>query len=67
MSENDITTSIEANAEGPKKVTVDGMSVEQHSIQDQIEADRYLKSQNAAAGANRGIRFSQFRNQGTTR
>ena len=46
---------IRKNAEGPKRVTVDGTSVEQHSIQDQIEADRYLASKRAAKNPLGGI------------
>lgn len=36
------------NALGPKRVTGDSGSVEQHSIQDQIAADRYLRSKQSA-------------------
>ena len=36
----DLSTAIEENATGPKKASNDGGSVEQHSISDQIEADK---------------------------
>jgi len=34
-------------ADEPKRVTVDGRSVEQHSLSEQIELDRYLASKEA--------------------
>ncbi|MFH1378100.1 MAG: hypothetical protein ABIH86_05045 [Planctomycetota bacterium] len=34
-------------ADEPKRVTVDGRSVEQHSLAEQIELDRYLASKEA--------------------
>lgn len=46
-------TAIKNNAEGPKSVSVDGQSVTQHSISDQIEADRYARAQ--AAGRTKGV------------
>ena len=51
----EIEDAIETNATGPKKASVDGVSVEQHDLEDQIEADRYLKGQRAAA-AGLGVR-----------
>ena len=39
---------IKTNAEGPKKASGDSGSVEQHDLKDQIEADRYLSSKEAA-------------------
>ncbi len=62
---SDLSDSIEENAAQPKKMSVDGTSAEQHSIKDQIEADRYLQSQNAAAGKKRGIVLARFRHNGT--
>jgi hypothetical protein len=47
MDENKIAKSIEENALGPKSVESDGQKVEQHSIADLIEADRYLNSKKA--------------------
>jgi hypothetical protein len=54
---------ITENAQGPKKVTGDQGSVEQHSIKDQIDADRYEKANEAAKGP--GIRNRKFRHRGT--
>lgn len=39
---------IRDNASQPAKASVDGQTVEQHSLKDQIEADRYLSSKEAA-------------------
>ena len=35
-------TTITTNAQGPKSATVDGVSTSQHSLADQIAADKYL-------------------------
>ncbi len=45
---DDLSSSIETNASGPRRASGDSGSVEQHSLPDQIAADRYLRS-NAAA------------------
>jgi len=47
---------IKSNAEGPKKVVGDGVSVEQHSIDEQIKADRYLASKAATRSNGLGIK-----------
>ena len=36
------------DGEKPRKVTVDGNTVEAHSIKDQIEADRYNRAKKAS-------------------
>jgi hypothetical protein len=60
MSDNEIDQSIKDNAVGPKSAESDGHKVEQHSIDDQIEADRYLNSKNAVKKKNLGIRFGKL-------
>ena len=45
---------IRDNALGPKKVTGDAGSVEQHSLKDQIEAERFLASRHTAQTAEAG-------------
>ena len=35
------------NAAGPRKASADGVVVEQHSLKDQIAADKYLASKEA--------------------
>ncbi len=48
MSDTDLQQSIQENAQGPKRASGDSGSVEQHSLTEQIEADRYLSSKEAA-------------------
>lgn len=56
----DLSDAIEENAKGPKKATGDSGSFEQHSLPDQIAADKHLASKKATKTKNRGIRFSKF-------
>jgi hypothetical protein len=44
----DLEQNIRENAQGPKRAQGDSGSVEQHDLKDQIEADRYLHSKEAA-------------------
>jgi hypothetical protein len=44
----DLEQKIRENAQGPKRAQGDAGSVEQHGLKDQIEADRYLSSKEAA-------------------
>jgi hypothetical protein len=55
-----IADAIRENAAGPVQASGDSISVEQHSIQDQIAADRYLASKAAAKQPHRGLRFSRI-------
>lgn len=48
MADSTIENAIRENAAGPAKASGDSGSVEQHSLADQIEADRYLASKQAA-------------------
>ena len=59
MAEN-LDTQIRDNAAGPKKATGDSGSVEQHPLNDQIAADRYLASKQAARSRGLGIRMSKL-------
>jgi len=56
MDESEIEKSIKENAVGPKSAESDGQKVEQHSIADQIEADRYLNSKQAMKKRNLGLK-----------
>lgn len=47
MSE-DLDQTIRENAAGPAEATIDGQTVRQRPIAEQIEADRYLSSKQAA-------------------
>ena len=59
VAEN-LDTQIRDNAAGPKKATGDSGSVEQHSLNDQIAADRYLASKKAVRSRGLGIRLSKL-------
>lgn len=48
------------NAAGPKKAQGDAGSVEQHSLQDQIAADRYLAARRAVLAKGKGLRLSKL-------
>ena len=61
----DLSSSIETNAQKPKRVNVDGTSVEQLSIDEQIRADEYLKGQTAVSSAKRGVVFARLKPGGT--
>ena len=54
---DDLSDTISENAQGPKDASGDSGSISQHSLQDQIAADRYLKSQEAAQSAGLGVRL----------
>ena len=56
--------SIRRNAAGPKSAEVDGQKVEQHSLPDQIEADKYLASKKAVKSRTGGLKFSKLCHSG---
>ena len=53
-----IEDAIQRNAEGPRRAQNDSSSVEQHSLADQIEVDRYLANKRAARSG-LGVRIVQ--------
>jgi hypothetical protein len=55
-----IKDEIEANAKGPKSASGDEGSITQHSLQDQIAADKYL-AEKAAAKKGIGIRIFKMK------
>ncbi|MEL7499046.1 MAG: hypothetical protein AAFN77_15670 [Planctomycetota bacterium] len=57
---DDLKDTIRDNAQGPAKVAGDAGSVEQHKLTDQIEADKYLASKEAAKSKKRGLQFNKF-------
>lgn len=57
---DDLEQTIRQNAEGPAKASGDAGSVEQHSLADQIAADRYLASKAVAKSKNRGLRLNKL-------
>ena len=58
MAELDDT--IRENAEGPAKASGESGSVEQHKLSEQIEADRYLASKQAARSKRRGLLLNRL-------
>lgn len=60
-----IEDAIEQNALGPSSVTVEGQTVTQKNIDEQIKADTYLAGKDAAGIAHFGLRFAQLIPPGT--
>ncbi len=60
MADN-IEDSIRQNAQGPAQVSSDAGSVQQHSLNEQIAADRYLAGKEAIEKSkHRGLRFNKI-------
>ncbi len=57
---NDLENAIRENAQGPAKAAGDAGSVEQHKLSEQIAADKYLASKEAADSKSRGLRFNKL-------
>ncbi|HBG25934.1 MAG: hypothetical protein A2Y10_19380 [Planctomycetes bacterium GWF2_41_51] len=57
MAEN-LEETIKESLKSPAKVSSDGVSVEQHSLSEQIAADKYLASKTATQKKGLGIKFS---------
>ena len=57
---DDLEQKIRDNAAGPAKVAGDAGSVEQHSLLEQIAADKHLAAKEAVKKKNRGLRFSKL-------
>ena len=64
-SDLNLEETIRENASGPKRVQGDSGSVDQHSLQDQIAADRYLASKEAVKHGI-GIKNVKLSPDGTT-
>jgi hypothetical protein len=56
----ELDDTIRQNAQGPAKAAGDAGSVEQHKLSDQIAADRYLASKEAAKSKRRGLVFNKL-------
>ena len=55
-----IEDNIRENAQGPRRASGDSGSVEQHSLTEQMAADRYLASKEAAKRKGMGIRVGKM-------
>lgn len=62
---DNLDKTIEKNAKSPKRAKGDSAEVEQHSLQDQMAADRYLNSKKAARAKGLGIRKTKMIPPGT--
>jgi len=57
---DDLDQTIRDNADGPAKATGDSGSMEQHKLSEQIAADRYLASKQAAKSKRLGLRITKI-------
>ena len=64
MADN-LDSKIRENAAGPKSASGDSGSVEQHSLADQIAADKYLESKKASRAKGLGIKMAKISPGGT--
>jgi hypothetical protein len=62
---DDLDQSILDNAAGPKRAKSDSAEMEQHSLPDQIAADRYLQGKKATRGKGLGITLKKLVPPGT--
>ena len=62
---DDLDSTIRENAQGPAKASGDSGSMEQHSLPDQIAADRYLESKKAAKKKGLGVKLQKLIPPGT--
>lgn len=65
MSESPIETAIKDNAAGPKSASGDAGSVQQHSLTDQIAADKHIQSKEAMKTKGLGIKLVKLSPGGT--
>jgi len=56
----EIENAIREAAQQPAEVSVDGQTVKQQPLPDQIEADRYLASREAGAKPHKALRFAKL-------
>jgi len=57
---DDLSDNIKDNATAPKRASGDSGSVEQHSLQDQIAADKFLESKKASRKKGLGIKVAKI-------
>ena len=65
MADTQIENSIKENAIGPKSASGDAGSVEQHSLPDQIAADKHIQSKQAMSSKGLGIKLLKISPSGT--
>ncbi len=57
---DDVKNAIEKNAKGPRPAKGEVGEVQQHSLKDQVEADRYLASREAGQKPTQALRFTKL-------
>jgi hypothetical protein len=57
---DDLEDNIRENAAGPKRAKGDSAEMEQHTLPDQIAADRYLASKKASQTKGLGIKLKKL-------
>ena len=62
---DDLGNTIRESASNPKRASGDSSSVEQHSLSDQIAADKYLESKKASRSKGLGIKLVKISPGGT--
>lgn len=62
---DDLQDTIRENASGPKRAKGDSAEMEQHSLSDQIAADKYLESKKASRAKGLGIKLAKISPGGT--
>ncbi len=65
-SDLNLEDAIRENAAGPKRAQGDSGSIDQHPLQDQIAADKYLASKQAMKSKGLGIKTVKISPDGTT-
>lgn len=57
---DNLADQIAENALAPRQTTIDGQTVVEHSLPDQIAAAKYLAGRNAGTKARAGVRFTRI-------
>lgn len=66
-TESDIQRQIETNAQAAAEVSVDGTTTKEHSLPDQIAADRYVRATKAFRRAGAGLCIQKIIPHGSVR
>lgn len=61
----ELDEAIKSNAQGPKQASADGVNVQQHSLPEQIAADKYLESKRASRAKGLGVKLTKISPGGT--
>jgi hypothetical protein len=62
----ELDETIKTNVQAPKQVSADGVNVQQHSLPDQIAADKYLQSKKASRTRGLGIHLIKLSPPGSS-